>query len=142
MIRHENSGNCQRCEQIFNRYPNFHAGLRKWFKAFQAKVPTAHISCAGRGRQDQEECVRRGASKAHWSKSAHNWNAAIDIFEMGGKSVTDLYEREWYETNLATSLPDDLVWYGSPGSIFPELPHVQVRDWPELARQGKLKLVE
>jgi hypothetical protein len=141
-MRHENDGNCQKCEQIFTRYPGFHAGLRKWFKDLQAKVPTAHISCAGRGQQDQEECVRRGASRAHWSKSAHNWNAAIDIFEMGGKSTTDLYERAWYNEHVAKSIPDDLEWYGAPGASFPELPHVQLRGWKLLANAGKLKLVE
>jgi len=142
MTHHENNGNCPRCEEILNRYPGFHSGLRKWFKDLQARVPTAHASCAGRGKQDQEECVRRGASKAHWSKSAHNWNAAIDIFEMGGKSTTDLYERDWYHDNLVPYLTDAFEWYGAPGAAFSELPHVQVKNWQDLAKSGKLKLVE
>lgn len=140
-MRHENSGNCPQCEKIFNRYPGFHSGLKKWFKDLQAKVPTAHISCAGRGQQDQEECVRRGASRAHWSKSAHNWNCAIDLFEMDGK-IGDLYERPWFEAHVAGQVPSELEWYGAPGASFPELPHIELRGWRELAHTGKVKLVE
>jgi hypothetical protein len=140
-MKHENNGACERCQQIINRYANFHPQLRAWFEAFQKKVPTAHASCAGRGELDQEECLRRGASKAHWTKSAHNWNCALDIFELGGKSTTDLYEYDWYKLNLAPNLIPEIDWYGAPGAKFPELPHVEWRGWRELAASGGLSLV-
>jgi hypothetical protein len=137
---HDSSGNCPRCEEIFNRYPGFHAGLKKWFKGVQAKNPSAHISCAGRGRQDQEECVARGASLAGWGQSAHNFNCAIDIFfQIAGKLS---YDRSLYEANIYPMITPEFEWYGVPDAEFPELPHFQMYGWKDLAKSGKLNLVE
>lgn len=141
-MKHINNGNCPKCEEIFARYKGFHIGLKDWFKKLQAAHPEAHISCAGRGEQDQEEVFRRGASKAHWTKSAHNWNAAIDLFEMGGASTTNLYERKWFDAVVAPAITKDFKWYGAPGASFFELPHVEVSDWRALAQAGKLSLVK
>lgn len=140
-LKHENTGSCAKCKQIFDRYPGFHQQLRDWFKVLQKHVPTAHISTAGRGELDQEAAVRRGASRAHWGKSAHNWNCAMDFFEMGGSS-TDIYERKWFDKELAPRIPDWIEWYGRPGASFPELPHCELKGWRQMAKDGKLHLVE
>lgn len=139
---HENNGNCPGCEKIFNRYPHFYKPLKDWFKALQAKHHEAHISCAGRGRQEQEDAYARGASRAHWGESAHNYNAAIDIFEQSGDRK-NIYERAWFASVIAPNLPDFLDWYGQAGvSGFRELPHVEVKYWSGLAQKKILKLVE
>lgn len=137
---HDNSGNCPGCEKIFNRYPGFNMRVKLWFKAVQASNPSAHISCAGRGQQDQEECVARGTSKARWGQSGHNFNCAIDIFFQINGQLS--YDRKLYEENIVPVLSTDIEWYGAPGASFPELPHFELRSWRELAKAGKVKLVE
>lgn len=141
-MKHKNSGNCAYCETIFGRFPGFYAALKDWFKEFQHYHPEAHISCAGRGRQDQEALLIRKATRAAWGKSAHNFNAAIDLFEMGGTSPSNIYEPHWFESVLKPQLPKFVTWYGAIGAPFPELPHVEVTEWRSLAHQGVLKLVE
>jgi hypothetical protein len=137
-MKHTSDGDCKRCDEIFDRYPGFHAGLRKWFKDFQKKNVDAHISCAGRGREDQEYAVAHRLSRAHWGDSAHNWNAAIDLFcQAHGK---DIYDAEFFQ-RVSSALTPDLNWYGLPGSAFPELPHVEVRAWRDLMLSKQLKLV-
>lgn len=131
---HPNNGNCPGCDKIFDRYIGFHDGLRKWFKEFQQKHPEAHIACAGRGEQDQEEAQLRGASKAKYGESAHNYNCAIDIFEQQGDKK-NIYEEEWFIRVLAPEIPAWLEWYGASGAAFPELPHVQLKDWRKYALQ-------
>lgn len=141
-MKHENTGTCRKCLEIMDRYPGLHQGLRSWFLGLQKAVPTAHVSCAGRGKADQEAAVKAGASRAHWGGSGHNWNAALDVFELGGADPRNLYERAWYDKELAPRLTPELEWYGTPGAKFPELPHVEVKGWRELAKNGKIKLVE
>lgn len=141
-MSHKNDGKCQQCQVIFNRYPGFHSGLRRWFEDFQADHPEAHISCAGRGKQDQEDCFRKKASRAHFGQSSHNVNAAIDIFsEVPGK---DIYDLDWYKKILAPEVPSWLAWYGAPEfkDKFPEFPHVELRAWRNLLAKGQLTLVE
>lgn len=140
-MKHLSNGNCPKCDAILSQYATY-APLAEWFKSFQAKHPEAHISCAGRGRADQEAAFKSKASKAHYGQSSHNYGAALDIFEMGGDDVKDIYERKWYKVNLAADLPDWICWYGAPGASFPELPHVEVRKWKQLRDEKKIKLVE
>ncbi len=139
--KHENSGDCPKCNEIFNAYSGFHWGLRDWFKQLQAYFPEAHISDAGRGSKRQEEYFKIGRSKCHYKESAHNYNAAIDIF-----GITDhrsVYSREWFEQVVEFNYDKDLFkWYGEEGSRFKELPHMEVKNWRELVKDGKLKLVE
>ena len=139
-MKHSNNGKCDKCKSIFDKYPGFNQALRSWFIAFQAKHPECHISCAGRGVTEQEAKKLEGKSNASYGKSAHNWNAAIDVFiQMPGK---DIYDKQWFENVLAPEIPYFLKWYGEPGSEFYELPHIQVRDWRALRVQGLLSLVE
>lgn len=107
---------------------------------FQAKHPEGHVSCAGRGYVDQEACFHKGASKAHYGESAHNYNCAIDTFVMlCGKTI---YDAIWYRDVLAPTIPAFLSWYGAKGAPYFELPHIELRDWRRLRDSKVLSLVE
>lgn len=140
MTHHQNSGVCPRCQEIFDVFPNFNQSLRDWFLSFQLAHPEFHISCAGRGRVDQEALFARGASLAHYGQSAHNWNCAIDTFiELAG---LDLYDLDHYQNVLAPEVADFLNWYGTPHHPFYELPHIELQNWTELKAEEQLELVE
>ncbi len=139
---HLNNGNCSKCGQIFDRYPGFNQILRVWFRLFQRRHPEAHISCAGRGKLDQEAAFTNRVSKAHYGESAHNWNAAIDIFEMLDDGQHNIYERAWFCDVLEPELENYLNWYGKAGSPYYELPHIELRAWRDARDSGVLKLVE
>lgn len=140
MSKHQNNGSCPQCLKILNRYKDPHPRLLTWFLQFQKNHPEAHCSCAGRGEIDQEAAFIRKASKARWLQSAHNYNAALDLFEMSGKP--DIYEKGWFDTVLAPNLPDFLEWYGRPGAPFYELPHVEIKKWKQLVSASILEPVE
>lgn len=141
MKHHENeSGRCLKCQEILDRYPGFHEELRIWFEAIQVLHPDCHCSAAGRGSVDQEAFYQRKASKAHYGQSAHNYNAAVDLFQLkDGKAVWDT---EWFDDVIGANLYAQIVWYGESHSVYRELPHCEIADWKELVFQGKLKLVE
>lgn len=139
-MKHTNNGKCDKCKEIFEKYANFNPKVRSWFVMFQAKHPEAHISCAGRGSADQAAAKAAGASRASFGESAHNWNAAIDLFVLlPGK---DLYDKTWFKEVVAPEVPFFLNWYGTPGSSFYELPHIELRDWRKLKVTEMLALVE
>lgn len=140
-MKHANNGTCAKCQEIINTYPHFHAELLAWFIEFQSRRPEAHISEAGRGRALQEIFFRRGSSKAQYGESAHNYNAAFDLFENGGDRK-NIYEKSWFTEVLSKELPDWIEWYGKRGSKFYELPHVEVKEWKKLVASGQLQLVE
>jgi hypothetical protein len=144
-VKHTNDGKCKKCQEIFDQYPGAHPALRKWFTDLQAKSKDAHISTCGRGKAKQEQYKKEGKSNASWGKSAHNFGCAVDIFQMivdkSGK-VEAVYPRKWFNETVKPALTDWLKWYGSPGASFPELPHVEVANWRDLARDGKVKLEE
>lgn len=89
---------------------------------------------------DQEEMVIKGASRAHYGQSAHNYNAAIDIFETA--TMGNIYSREWFRDVLAPNIPDWIEWYGRHDAVFFELPHLQLKDWKDRIAKGALALVE
>ncbi len=137
---HDLSGTCLGCAKIFNRYPEFHPGLRAWFEALQLKHPDAHISCAGRGKIDQEAAFQRRASRAHYGQSAHNFNAAIDLFELIDNSAR--WDVSWFKEVVAPNLTQDIQWYGMINAAYYELPHCELKGWNSLAKKGMLNLVE
>lgn len=141
MSLHDNSGKCGYCFSIFNRYHGFDEGLRTWFEGLQEMSPEAHISCAGRGRMEQEAAFHKGASKAHYGHSSHNFNAAIDVFKFAA-TVDEMYDRLWFHEVIAPALNHSLKWYGATGAVFYELPHIEVNDWQDRAKKGELVLVE
>lgn len=140
MPKHLNNGKCAKCAEIIQRYPGLNEFLLSWFKGMQAKFPELHLSCAGRGKVDQEAAFQRGASKAHYLESSHNFNCAIDIFQL--KDGNALWNKEWFNTVVAPSLPSNLNWYGKPFSPFYELPHLELLNWKFLRDNGTLVPVE
>lgn len=139
MIHHTNKGDCQKCKEIFDKYPGFNQFMREWFIKLQKAHPEFHISCAGRGREEQTAKLRAKKSLAEWGKSAHNYNCAVDLFiQMPG---VDMYDRDRFNEVLK-NIPYALNWYGLPGSIFKELAHVEFREWRRLFIEGNARLVE
>jgi hypothetical protein len=140
MTHHLNNGRCDHCLEIMNLYLNFYRPLRAWFVFFQDQHPEFHISEAGRGKAKQEEDFLERASKAHWLESAHNYNAAMDLFiQVAGRSM---YDKEWFNKYLPPALPKTIVWYGRPGCTFREFPHVEFALWRQLRDSGILVPVE
>lgn len=138
-MKHENSGQCIKCGLIFNKYPGFHVGLKSWFMSVQKKMPIFHVCDAGRGKIDQEIYFARGATKAHFGESAHNFNCAIDsFFLIDGKYSLD---KKLYD-EVSKSLTSGIEWYGAAGSAFFELPHFQIANFKEAKESGLLKPVE
>lgn len=150
MSRHINNGNCDKCAEIFEAYPGFYQPLQDWFQALQKKVPDAHISCAGRGYVAQEDAFSKGLSRAHYGKSSHNYNGAIDIFRLTQANGAS-WDSMWFRDKIGTAVfstnadPDrkiELNWYGKPGSTFFELPHIEAQEWQAMVAHGELQLVE
>jgi hypothetical protein len=138
---HVNLEDCLHCEMILNRYKDFYGPLRGWFIEFRKNHPEAHVSCAGRGYLDQENAVIRKVSKAHYGESAHNYNCALDLFELK-IGDTNIYDRAWFEKVLQPNLAPWMNWYGKIGSPYYELPHVEVTQWKALVKAGAVQLVE
>lgn len=139
-MSHTFTSPCLSCVKIIYRYPAFHAPLKDWFFQLQLKHPEIHISCAGRGMAEQEALFTRGASRAHWKESAHNWSAALDLFFLiDGKYNLDLKR---FETILCPELTPDLNWYGRPFAPYQERPHVELMEWNSMAKSHLLHLVE
>jgi hypothetical protein len=138
-MSHQNTGKCQACEGIFNKYPGFYEPLKEWFFYTQSVFPRFHVSCAGRGKIDQEACFSRGASKAHWLKSSHNFNCAIDTFFLvNGAYCLD----ESLYAAVVADLDPNIEWYGSKDAVFPERPHFEWLSWPQLVADGIISPVE
>lgn len=138
---HENSGACEKCETVFNKYRDFYIPLKEWFKFLQKDYPEFHISCAGRGKKEQETLYGHGASRAQWGQSAHNYNAAIDLFIIDSNSP-NIYPVEKFNYVIPPRLGNGFNWYGLPGSPFRELPHIEPIHWRTLVSIGSIHLVE
>lgn len=140
MSKHINNGCCPECTNILGKYHGFNKDLGLWFTNVQYLVPELHISCAGRGRFDQETCYQLGTSKAHYGHSAHNYNCAIDtFFNIDGKTR---YDKELYYNKLVPHLNSLLKWYGYDNCVFKERPHIEVANWKSLVDRGYAKKVE
>lgn len=139
-MSHTNEAPCLSCIRLMNRYPDFYQPLRDWFQELQFRHPEVHLSCAGRGEMDQQALFNRGATKASFGHSAHNWNAALDLFQL--KEGAYNLDLEWFEGVIVPSLNQDLQWYGRTDAPFSERPHVEWANWTELAHEGVLKKVE
>lgn len=139
-MKHTNNGACGYCHELILKYPGFYSDLLNWFMHFQNKHPECHVACAGRGQVEQEAAFHRGASHAHYGSSSHNYNAALDLWVMiDGKYMLP---KEWFTKNLEPALPPWVEWFGAVGSPYYELPHIQIRGWSQLVKNGILKLVE
>lgn len=137
---HTNSGACDKCLDVFNKYSGFNDELKTWFIATQLENPIIHISAAGRGKADQAADLLAGKTKAKYGQSPHNWNAAIDVFFLidGSYDLSEIH----FQTIVVPNLYHSLNWYGREGAPFKELPHIELTDWNEMAKNGILSLVE
>lgn len=139
-MAHKNDGSCQDCLKIIHRYPNFNETLLTWFQAMQLMHEDLHTSCAGRGMVDQEAAFARGASKAHWLHSAHNFNCALDLFQLkDGKYTLD---EDWFRSVVGANIYPSLMWLGERGSSYYELPHIELTVWPSLVKNKTVVSVE
>jgi hypothetical protein len=134
---HVNNGNCPKCEEIIDKYPGCNPLLVDWFIQLQKRFPDAHVSCAGRGKKDQDDAKKRGASRAGYGESSHNYNQALDIFRLHANGAE--WPKEWFNTVVGNNLPEWIEWYGKPNSRFFELPHIEVKAWRSIKDK---KLVE
>jgi hypothetical protein len=144
MSKHDQSGECPKCKEIIGKYPEFDQQLADWFYKLQVLCPIIHCSAAGRGEADQEAFFLRGASRAHYGQSAHNVNAALDLFFLlGDTAIWDLSKaNELFTRYMVPHLENWIDWYGRPDAPFKELAHVEIRNWAWLVSTGKLVLVE
>ncbi len=136
---HVNAPFCPTCQTILNRYPNPHPYIVEWVNKFRHAHVDAHISACGRGREEQEADFAKGASRAHFGESAHNYNAAVDIFRItqaGGAS----FDAPWFRSVLGNLGDANLTWGGTFHSIH-DLPHVEWAKWKDDANSGVLTLV-
>ena len=81
-------------------------------------------------------------SLAHYGESAHNFNAALDMFRLiDGKAD---FTKLWFITNIAPVVHEHLefVWYGEDKAKFKEQGHIEVRNWRNMVKNGLLYLVE
>ncbi len=139
MAKHENKLNCLKCTELLIKYNGCHQTIYNFVHTLRSSDNTAHISCGPRGRVDQEIYFQRGATRAHYGQSAHNYGAAVDIFridELGKLS----YDKAWFNQVVGTevrlhndhSTKEPLTWYGKKGSKFYELPHVELTNWKKM----------
>lgn len=142
MSKHINSGNCQKCEEILNKYGGTHKKLKEWFKDKQSKNYSLHCSCSGRDRIAQNLNHVNGNSNAEFGKSPHNYkpSLAIDIFFTDARYPNDIYPIKLFE-EIMESLDEGLEWFGSKESKYYELPHIQLKNWKTLIKDDKLELI-
>lgn len=141
-IRHLNNGECLKCLALFNAFPGFYQPLQLWFQNLQISLPDAHISCAGRGKEEQERMWKAHSSRARWGESAHNYNAAIDIFRqtLTKAGMATSYDLPWFREHVQPFLEGTtFLWYGRRGAPYFELPHFEV---PGFSSNPNLHLVE
>lgn len=133
---HENNGKCLGCQKKFDEHPGFNKQLREWFEKLQTEIPSAHISCAWRGKSEQENLWLRRATRARWPKSSHAYGLSFDLFCNDG---TNLYPMDWFDKIISPRIPPYITWYGAPGSKFFELCHFEIKDWEKIASEKCLK---
>lgn len=139
---HKNVEHCEGCEKVLNKYPGFHPPLREWLRLLRTAYLDAHVSWAGRGREDQELFFRKGLSKAHFGQSSHNYNAALDFFQLTPTGA--YFGTEWYKRVLGARVVPEVRWYGviEGKGDFLEYGHVEWREWKKALQAGELKPVE
>ena len=145
MSSHQNiHGECPKCNEILDKYPGFSPELRMWFGFVRRSFFDFHISEAGRGKIDQQADYERGASRAQYGESPHNWNGALDTFflDPAAPGHYSLSRAKYAAVFERCPLGSAFTWYGAKGATFPEVPHIQLTNWRDMAQRGDLKLVE
>lgn len=138
-MSHLNNGNCEKCVEVFNKYPGVNSDLVAWFFSVQSQVQEFHACEAGRNEIDQEKDFARGASKAHFGESSHNFNCAVDTFFLiaGAYNLDEAqYER------VVPLISSNIAWYGAKGAKFYERPHFEIENWRTLVANGQAILIK
>ncbi len=86
-LHHTASPICPLCDE---KLKTADARIAKWFRQIKSEFPDLHISCAYRGKKEQEEAVAGGKSRAHFPMSKHNHTTetgvpcslALDVFQL------------------------------------------------------------
>jgi hypothetical protein len=134
-------GMCPQCENIINKYKDFNIELYNWFKDLRSKHKDAHVAYAGRGKADQEHFFQKGTSKARYGESPHNYNLALDIFQLTQNGAR--FDVAWYkDTIIPEALKTGFIQPGGLWKTFKDWPHFEHKDWKQLVKDGKVKLVE
>lgn len=122
-VKHENLPHCERCDRFMD---DAHPVLRAWLKNVRSEFLEAHVSCSFRNEKDQNDAFARGASKAKWPHSKHNFlpSRAIDLFELTEYGVAR-FDPMWYAKLWRTCKTDDLTWAGN-WKTFKETAHFQL----------------
>jgi hypothetical protein len=94
-LHHTNDSICPLCEE---KLKTADPRMSAWFRQVKIAFPDLHISCAYRGKKEQEEAVAGGKSRAHFPYSKHNHTdgdgnpcaLALDVFQLqDGKAIFD-----------------------------------------------------
>lgn len=100
--------------------------LRRWFKEMKAIFPTLHVSCAYRGKEEQNKAFASGKSKLKFPESRHNAvdrdgrpaARALDVFSLTEEGIASFaapfYEAIWKECKKRQ---DCVVWGGNWKSL-------------------------
>lgn len=139
--KHLNNGKCAKCLEIMGKYPNFHKPLQDWFFELQSRIPDAHIAYAGRGKIDQEDFFAKGTSKAHYGESPHNYNLAIDFFQL--TNIGARWDLSWFKDVINPEIKKSgFLTHGLDFKSFRDAPHCEVTIWRDMIKTGTAKLVE
>lgn len=133
-------GPCPKCEEIFNKFPDKNMELYNWFNQLRLKVKTAHIAYAGRGKEEQNYFYEKKTSKAKWGESPHNYNLAIDIFELTQTGAR--FDVSWYQSSIIPEAIKAGFDCGGLWKSFKDWPHIEIKNWKQVVKDGKAKLVE
>ena len=104
--------------------------LQRIFNAVIEKIDCAVI-CGHRGREEQEEAFRTGASRAHYGESKHNYlpSCAVDVTPWPVYWGNKKRFEELAEVVKATAkdMGIDIVWGGNFKGFF-DGPHFELTD--------------
>lgn len=136
MAKHINSKEqrCEKCLEILNFNCGTDEALKSWFIIMQAKNPELHVSCSGRGEDEQNKAFEEGKSKAKWGESPHNYSPslAIDVFRIDSEGKPS-WDSDWIKDTLIYEMPGNIEWGGN-FKTFKDAPHFQRVQWKKLAK--------
>jgi peptidoglycan L-alanyl-D-glutamate endopeptidase CwlK len=126
-MKHRNTPTCPRCEATLR---DAAPELQEFARSVRHSDPEAHVSWAYRGKQDQEEALARGTTRAKFGDSPHNYlpALAVDFFRITPNGLAE-WNAEWLKARLAIPARASNLVYGGDWKNFKDWPHVEVADW-------------
>lgn len=141
------------------RLAGAHPLLQQLMNAARDRI-SFFVADSQRGRAAQEDAFRRGATKAHFGQSAHNWAPAVAVDLWPKASMT---KADWQNRKPFLAVQDVIGWYvpGKPKSRglalemkipvrfggdwnmngiltdekLSDLPHYELHPWQEFAKR-------